>query len=140
MICSRREGLLTFLAALPSVGLAAEQAVLPSKTYSFDDLRAEKSNGNIFRPVLEGLTRSGCHVEVHETDLAPGGKPHPPHHHAHVEMFLVREGTVEVTIKGRSSKLGPGSVAFVASNDEHGIHNAGDIHAQYFVISLGSDR
>ncbi len=139
MLCSRREGLLALLAALPAVGLAAEKAVLPSKTYRFEDLRVERSDGNSFRPVLEGLTHSGCHIEVHETDLAPGGRPHPPHHHAHEEMFLVREGTVEVTINARGTKLGPGSVAFVASNDEHGIRNAGDTHAQYFVIALGNE-
>ncbi len=140
MICSRREGLLTLLAALPSVGLAAEKPRLPSKTYPYDDLRVERSEGNTFRPVLEGATHGGCQIEIHETDLAPGGMPHPPHHHLHEEMFLVREGMLEVTISGRSAKLGPGSVAFVASNDEHGIRNAGDTHAQYFVIALGNDR
>jgi mannose-6-phosphate isomerase-like protein (cupin superfamily) len=45
-----------------------------------------------------------------------------------------------VTIAGRSSRLGPGSVAFVASNEEHGIRNAGSAHAQYFVLALGKDR
>ncbi len=139
MICSRREGLLTLLAALPSVAVAAEKHLLPSKTYPFGDLRVEKSGDNSFRPVLEGLTHSGCQIEVHETDLAPGSRPHPAHHHAHEEMFLVREGTIEVTINGSSTKLGPGSVAFVASNDEHGIRNAGETHAQYFVIALGKE-
>ena len=56
MLCSRREGLLAFLAALPSVGLAAEKAALPSKAYPFEDLRVERSGDNSFRPVLEGLT------------------------------------------------------------------------------------
>ena len=51
--------------------------------------------------------------------------PHPPHHHLHEEMFLVREGTLEATISGKSTRLGPGSVAFVGSNDEHGIRNPG---------------
>ncbi len=126
------------LAALPSVGIAAEKAALPSKVYRLEDLRVERSDGNSFRPVLEGFTHAGCPIAVHETDLAPGGMPHPPHRHVHEEMFLVREGTVEVTINGRSTKLGPGSVAFVASNDEHGIRNAGDTQAQYFVIGLGN--
>jgi mannose-6-phosphate isomerase-like protein (cupin superfamily) len=35
--------------------------------------------------------------------------------------------------------LGPGSVVFVASNEEHGIRNAGSTPAQYFVIALGKD-
>jgi hypothetical protein len=30
-------------------------------------------------------------------------------------------------------------VAYVASNEEHGIRNAGAAHAQYFVIALGGE-
>jgi len=99
---------------------AAEDSVLPSKAYRFEDLPVHRSEQNASRPVLEGETHSGWHIELHESDLQPGGMPHPPHHHVHEEMFLVREGTLEVTIAGRTSRLGPGSVAFVASNDEHG--------------------
>ncbi len=138
MLCSRREGLLSLLAALPAVWLAGEKSVLPSAAYRFEDLPVRKSGDNSFRPLLEGVTASGCRLEVHESDLAPGGTPHPPHHHVHEEMFLVREGTLEVTINGRSAELGPGSVAFVASNDEHGIRNTTATHAQYFVLAIGN--
>jgi len=65
--------------------------------------------------------------------------PHPGHRHPQEEMFLVREGTVEVTIAGRSTPLGPGGVAFIASNEEHSIRNAGPTHAEYFVLALGSN-
>jgi quercetin dioxygenase-like cupin family protein len=65
--------------------------------------------------------------------------PHAAHRHRHEELFLIREGTVEVTIAGRSTRLGPGGVAFIASNEEHGIRNAGSTHAEYFVLGLGSD-
>jgi quercetin dioxygenase-like cupin family protein len=54
-------------------------------------------------------------------------------------MFLLREGTVELTVNGKSTRLGPGGVAYVASNDEHGIKNVGSVSAQYFVIGLGSN-
>jgi mannose-6-phosphate isomerase-like protein (cupin superfamily) len=65
--------------------------------------------------------------------------PHPPHHHPHEEMFLIREGTLEVTINGKSTQLGPGSVGFVGSNDEHGIRNIGTTPTEYFVVALGKD-
>ena len=64
---------------------------------------------------------------------------HPGHHHQHEEIFLIREGALEVTIAGRSARLGPGSVAYVASNEEHGVRNAGDTRAEYFVIALGRE-
>jgi quercetin dioxygenase-like cupin family protein len=96
-----------------------------------------KNGENELRPVLSGELHNGSYLEVHETRLAPGGMPHPAHHHLHEEMFLVRAGTIEVTTNGKPSQLGPGSVAFVKSNDEHGIRNAGTTPAEYFVVELG---
>jgi len=97
------------------------------------------NGANELRPVLDGDTHAGVHIELHETELPPGGAPHPPHHHVHEEMILIREGTMEVTISGRSAKLGPGTVAYVASNEEHGWHNAGTTRAHYFVLAIGRD-
>jgi len=57
----------------------------------------------------------------------------------HEEMVMVREGSLEVTISGKAVTLGPGSVAYVASNEEHGWSNAGTTTASYFVLSLGRD-
>jgi quercetin dioxygenase-like cupin family protein len=138
---SRRELCLlapAILAAVP--GFAAADKVLPAAAYPFASIPVQRDGENLFRPVFDGLTHTGVHVELHETDLAPGSRPHPPHHHLHEEMFLIREGLVEVTIAGKSSRLGPGSVAYVASNVEHGIHNVGETHAQYFVLALGTDK
>ena len=132
---------LTALAGSTAIkSFAAADPTLRSRAYRFEDLPVHRSAQNTSRPVLEGETHSGWHIELHESDLQPGGMPHPPHHHVHEEMFLVREGTLEVTIAGRTSRLGPGSAAFVASNDEHGIRNVGAEHAQYFVLALGRDH
>jgi quercetin dioxygenase-like cupin family protein len=123
---------------MASHGWAAE-APMPSKMVRFEDLPVQFGDGHALRRILEGKTHTGYAIEMHESDLAPGATPHPAHHHAHEEIFMVREGTLEVTIAGRASRLGPGSVAYVASNDEHGIKNAGSTHAQYFVIALGTE-
>jgi len=121
-------------------GARAAASVLPSRAYRFEDLPAHTSAGNTFRPVLEGELHTGAYIELHESALAPGAMPHPAHHHVHEEMFLVREGSLEVTIAGKSSRLDPGSVAYVASNQEHGIRNAGTTPAQYFVLAFGKDQ
>jgi len=89
------------------------------------------------RPVLKGKLATGESLEVHETTLLPGDAPHPPHHHEHSEMWLVREGTVELTIDGVSSRIGPGGLGFVRSNEEHGIKNVGSSQANYFVVAIG---
>ena len=132
--------LLPGLLALQPHQASASAAVprLPSKVYNFEKLPAQGSGQNQFRPVFDGATHEGFRVSLHETDLAPGGAPHPPHHHASEEVFLIREGTLEVTINGQSSTFGPGSVAYIASNEEHGIRNAGSTRAQYFVLELGT--
>lgn len=127
------------LAVSRAVFSATDQE-LPAKAYPFEELPVHGEQGNQFRPVFAGKTHSGFPIELHETKLAPGSRPHPPHHHVHEEIFLVRQGTVEVTLAGKSRRLGPGSVAYVASNVEHGIKNAGAVPAQYFVMALGTER
>lgn len=132
----RRALILALPALMASSALASEKHYLPSRVYEFDELPVRHSGNNTFRPVLDGLTHENCRIELHESNLAPGDMPHPPHHHRHEEMFLVRQGMLEITINGKSSKAGPGSVAYISSNDEHGIRNAGNDHAQYFVLAI----
>jgi quercetin dioxygenase-like cupin family protein len=139
MEISRRDACRLVPALLAVTGDAAEGPNLASKAYRFEELTVRTSGGNTFRAVLDGMTQAGCHIELHQTSLAPGAMPHPPHHHRHEEMFFVQEGTLELTIAGTSSRLGSGSVAFVASNDEHGVRNPDTAAAQYFVLAIGQD-
>jgi mannose-6-phosphate isomerase-like protein (cupin superfamily) len=122
---------------LPSEASAQEDKSMPSAMYPFEKLPVHASNGAEGRHVLKGKLATGESLEVHETTLAPGGAPHPPHRHVHSEMWLIREGTVEITVNGKSYQLGPSSVGFVHSNDEHGIKNAGTTPANYFVVAIG---
>jgi quercetin dioxygenase-like cupin family protein len=133
MTCSRRDMTLLFAVATGAMG---QDAVLPSKTYKFDDLKVRENGKNRSRAVLKGKTHTGQTIETHQTELAPGLAPHAPHHHAHEEMIFIREGTLEVTVSGKSEELGPGSVAYVASNEEHGWRNVGTTTAHYFVLAF----
>jgi len=92
------------------------------------------------RAVLKGDTHSGFPIEMHLTELDPGQAPHAPHMHVHEEIFMLREGTVDLTISGKTTRLTPGSVAYVASNELHGLINSGAGAAHYFVIALGNDN
>ncbi len=124
-------------AALQAEAPAGQENAMPSAVYPFDKLPIRTPNGAQIRDVLKGKLATGESLEVHETTLPPGGAPHPAHHHVHSEMWLIREGTVELTINGTSYRLGPGSVGFVHSNDEHGIKNVGTTPATYFVVAVG---
>lgn len=133
---SRRD-LSLLLPALAAAAAKGQPAPMPSQAHRFEDLAVRGKPENRSRAVLDGLTHAGFHVDLHETELAPGLAPHPPHHHEHEEMILIREGTLEVTIAAKVTNLGPGGVAYVASNQEHGWRNAGTVQAHYFVLALG---
>lgn len=142
MLLNRREACAVFpgavlTALIGRVELDEQQKSLPSAVYPFEKLPVHVSNGAQFRDMLKGKLATGESLEVHETTLPPGGAPHPPHHHLHSEMWLIREGTVELIVNGTTYRLGPGSVGFVHSNDEHGIRNVGTTPATYFVVAIG---
>lgn len=141
MSLSRREMCWFFPAALLPALIAEKQGEqqpsLPSTMYPFNQLPVHMSDTAAIRSVLKGKLATGESLEVHETTLPPGGAPHPPHRHPHSEMWLIREGTVEITVNNTSARLGPGSVGFVRSNEEHGIKNVGETPATYFVVAIG---
>lgn len=143
-MCSTRRELLSMLPAmlipalLPFEASAQQEAAMPSAMFPFEKLPVRTPNNAQIRDVLKGKLVTGESLEVHETTLPPGAAPHPPHHHAHSEMWLIRDGNVEITVNGTSYQLGPGSVGFVRSNDEHGIKNVGTTRATYFVVAIGA--
>ena len=138
---SRRDFALLLPSVLAPLNLRAdEQGRLPSEVYIFQDLPVRHSDKLEFRPIVSGKTVDGCKAAVHESKLAPQSEPHPPHHHNGEEIFLMLDGTLEVTINGKSSRISRGSVAFIGSGDEHGIRNPGDTPARYYVIELGPQR
>jgi quercetin dioxygenase-like cupin family protein len=138
MEISRRSLVIALSAAAGSAGLAvADSPVLSSFAKPFASLTPRTHGGNTYRQILDGMTSSGDHIEVHETTLAAGASPHPPHRHKHEELFLMIKGQLAVTIEGKTTVIGPGAAAFVASNQLHGAHNPGSEAAQYFVVATG---
>ena len=127
--------LLPMLSAIPAWTASSDS--LPTSLQTFESLHAVKEGQATFRAILEGHTHTGDYLEVHETVLEPNAGPHPAHHHTGEELFLVSSGTLEMTVNGKTVQLGPGSAAFVASTEEHGLRNVGAGPAQYFVITLG---
>jgi mannose-6-phosphate isomerase-like protein (cupin superfamily) len=135
-----RRDLAALIPALLAARASARTTALPSKAYPFDRLTVNTKGDNQTRAVFDGETHLGYPIELHITNLPAGGAPHPPHHHVHEEMILVQEGTMEVTISGRTTSLGPGSVAYVASNEVHGWRNVSTTRAQYFVLAIGAKK
>jgi quercetin dioxygenase-like cupin family protein len=138
MSLSRRE----ITALLPAFWAAQATSTLPSKCYEFEELPV-KTNPETHiesRQVFRGETHGGFEIACHMTKLPPGAAPHPPHKHVNEEIFFLREGTIELTVEGKSSRIGPGSVAYIASNEMHGAKNVGDVPAQYFILELDGQK
>ena len=138
---SRRD-LALLLPVLAAADAQAQQdgQILPARAYKYEDLPVKVNRTSTGRAVLKGDTHSGFPVEMHLTELKPGQSPHAPHRHVHEEIFMLREGTVDMTISGKTTRLTPGSVAYIASNELHGLINSGSEAAHYFVIALGNDK
>jgi quercetin dioxygenase-like cupin family protein len=125
-----------------SAGNAAELSSstnepLPSAIYEYKDLKVENSKGREYVPVFEGTTSNGQHMTMHESGVAPGGVVHEMYSHPGDEMFLVREGTLEVEMEGKRSQVGPGGVAYIASNTPYAIRNTSKEWTRYFVFLFG---
>jgi len=85
------------------------------------------------RDLYDKATATLDRFECHVTTLNVGESPHAPHRHFDEELIIVKEGMLEVTINGNAQTASPGSVIFFASNDLHGMRNAGDQRTTYFV-------
>jgi len=114
---------------------ATAPAALASGAFNWNDLAARSLSFGQQRPVFRSPTATLDELEIHITTLNPGQAPHPPHRHAYEEMMLLKEGSLEATVNGRTLALSAGSVLFIAPNDLHGWRTNGTTPATYFVLS-----
>jgi quercetin dioxygenase-like cupin family protein len=139
------------LAALPIIASAlaqpsavpysppARSAPIGSTVVAWDSLRFRVSPVGLSCPIFDEPTPTLGKFEVHVTTLNPGMASHTPHHHPWEEIFLIKEGQVEMSINGRKERAGPGALVFIASHDVHNITNVGAGPATYYVINFYTD-
>jgi mannose-6-phosphate isomerase-like protein (cupin superfamily) len=120
--------------AAPASGLAG------SRVFAFDEMTAKKmANGGESRDVLRGALSTGEVVGMHESVQPAGAEPVKLHAIQHSELIMVQEGTVAFEHDGKSEKVGPGGVIYVAFGTMHRVKNVGDGPAKYFVVQIGGD-
>jgi quercetin dioxygenase-like cupin family protein len=113
---------------------SASPAPLPSGVFAWDSLPVEKTASGERRAVFDSVTATVDRLETHVTTVNPGTASHAAHRHPDEELVYVREGVIEATINGVAHRAPAGSVIFFAANDLHGMRNAGDTRASYFVL------
>ncbi len=111
-----------------------------SRVYTLDQMPVRKmANGGESRDVLRGTLTTGETVGVHESQQPAGMVPNAPHTIQHTEVMVVVEGTVAFEHDGKSERVGPGGVIFVASGTLHMVRNVGEGTAKYCVVQVGGD-
>lgn len=114
---------------------AQDMDKLNTHVYDWNKLEIKKTNSGEKRQIFEGKTNELSYFEVHVTTLNPGKAPHGSHVHDDMEeLIIVKEGLIEQSINGKKKRLGPGSVILALPGDDHGIWNAGDTQASYYII------
>jgi mannose-6-phosphate isomerase-like protein (cupin superfamily) len=132
--------------AMGSVPAKAQAAAAPaselagSRVFVFDEMTPRKAaNGSESRNVLHGALSTGEVVGMHESMQPAGAEPVALHAIQHSELIMVLEGAVEFEHDGKSEKVGPGGVIYVAFGTVHRVKNVGDGPAKYFVVQIGGD-
>jgi mannose-6-phosphate isomerase-like protein (cupin superfamily) len=114
---------LNALAAL--AGAATAGPKIPNSTIGQDQAKLSKESFGDLRIYFEGPTDQVKSMTAGSLLLKPGMSPHPPHQHPEEEFMVITQGTGEISMEGKITKVGPGSMMYSASGRLHGIVNTG---------------
>jgi len=139
---TKREVVVALVAAACTGALltarAAQKPVMGSRAVAWDTLKVTSTSVGERRQVFEDVTATLDQLEMHITTLNGGASPHPPHTHPDEELLIVKEGTIESFLDGKTTPLGPGGIVFHAANQPHTVKNLGTTPATYYVIKWNS--
>ncbi|EDY83739.1 Cupin domain protein [Verrucomicrobiia bacterium DG1235] len=114
----------------------AAKSALASAVYDWEKLAVETTKKGARRELFDSMTVTAERLRCHVTSLHAGLVSHAAHRHPDEEIIVVKEGLLEATVEGKSETAGPGSVFFFASGELHGLRNAGETEATYYVIRI----
>jgi mannose-6-phosphate isomerase-like protein (cupin superfamily) len=122
----KRRSFLHSAAALPTLFLPARAANrIPNAALDEAKAKLTREPFGDLRIYFDGATDQIHSMTAGSLRLKAGMSPHPPHQHPEEEFLLVTEGTGEVVVDGKTTKVGPGSMMYCAANKSHGIVNTG---------------
>ncbi len=131
--------IVSVLGAFSVIAVAQTQPpVMGSAVFDWSTIEAKPNRTGAVRKFFQAPTATLDELEFHVTTLNPGETPHPPHQHPDEELIIVKEGTVEALVNGRTNRVATGSVIFQAANQMHSIRNVGQTAATYYVIKWNS--
>jgi mannose-6-phosphate isomerase-like protein (cupin superfamily) len=108
------------------LGLSALAAPkLPDGIFSSAQAKLTKEPFGDHRVYFDGPTDQLRAMTAGSLLLKAGMTPHPPHEHPEEEFMVITEGSGEISLAGKISRVGPGSMMYCAAGKLHGIVNTG---------------
>jgi quercetin dioxygenase-like cupin family protein len=104
----------------PDDGLRQLTVVTPED----DTLRHLAVAGDTYTILISGEDTAGRYALI--AMLIPAGGGPPPHRHDFEEMFQILNGEIEVTVRGETTKAGPGETVNIPALAPHRFHNPTD--------------
>lgn len=104
-------------------------------SFSLGPQRTLSGGRGVSRLLVDPETAGSSHVDVHLNELNPDGAPGPLHYHERSEnIYVVLEGSIEVTVEDRHHLLEPEDVLFIPPGLPHRTTNAGATTARFVEI------
>ncbi len=98
----------------------------------------EQFTGRSAHSFLRGMLPNDIGFEMHVSYLAPNAEHEPEEKHPHSEIWLMRQGTVELHLNGQTHVLKAGDTGIAVAGTLHYIKNIGSDVASYFVVKVGN--
>jgi XRE family transcriptional regulator, regulator of sulfur utilization len=135
---SKRDVVIAVFSCCATVGVVgmaqSNKTLMTSAVFDWDKIEVKETKTGARREFFRGPTATLDQLECHVTTVKAGEAAHAPHAHPEEELIVVKEGILESNQNGDVKRVGPGSIIFQASNQTHGLRNAGSTPASYFVI------
>lgn len=152
---TRRDLLVALTTVIVTLGTAyaagALRPVMGTAVFHWGEAEVETDGGFSARTFASNATSTLLNLEVRGVTLDPGETPHParPHTQTEEQLVLVRSGSLRVElgtirpttagdVDGRVQTLGPGSVLFLAPNQQHALESVGPDSAVYYAVEWRS--
>ncbi|MFN3323174.1 MAG: cupin domain-containing protein [Bryobacteraceae bacterium] len=110
-------------AGLHAFGMLAAPSRLPDATLAAGEAKTTMEEFGELKIYFDGPTEQLKSMTAGSLRLKAGMSPHPPHEHPEEEFMVITEGQGEISVDGKITKVGPGSMMYCGANRLHGIVN-----------------
>src|SRR4051812_31943406 len=108
-----RRDLLKMAAGINAAAMLAQAAgAIPNSVLDEKGAKLTREEFGDLRVYFDGPTNQLKAMTVGSLRLKPGKSPHPPHEHPEEEVMIITEGTGDISVEGKVTKVAPGSIMF----------------------------